>query len=403
MAAWPASAFSAMPEVSPVKGVLFDVHDTLVIKDYRASARGLSESVSALKSAGYAVTVEEYQVAWKHASHLARMDAQDLGEVTVQGWYDAILKGLGIEEYDPELVWLINQAWNDAFASGTRALPHTKRVLRRLRPSYRLGIVSNSLAPNTLSDLRVAGIFEFFETIVISSDFGKRKPHPAIFLSALDRLGLNPAEAVFVGDNHYEDIFGAKEVGMKAVLMDHPLVARSRLRRGNQSPLRQVELCVKPDAVIAQLGELEQVLEGWNLLQEGMTMPKEVTLTGRVVTGLGQGTAFTQLPWARAEFAEGLGVDPYPGTLNLKLEDPDQLASWRGIWQQDGICIAPPSADFCAAKGFKVLVADRFEGAIVFPLVPGYPDDTVEIIAPVHLKRSLGIDDGAVISVKVFL
>ncbi|MDO8691303.1 MAG: HAD-IA family hydrolase [Dehalococcoidia bacterium] len=345
----------------------------------------------------------EYQVAWKQAAHLARLDAQDLNEVTVQGWYDAILKGLGIGEYAPDLVRKMNQAWNDAFAAGTRALPHTKSVLRRLRLSCRLGIVSNSLAPNTISDLRVAGILDFFQAIVISSDFGKRKPHAAIFLSALDRLGLKPAEAVFVGDNPYEDIFGAQEVGMRAVLMDHPLVERSRRKRGNISPLQQVEVCVEPDAIIKGLEDLIGVLEGWNERQEGRTMPNEITLTGRVVTGLGQGTAFTQLPWARAEFIQNLGVDPYPGTLNIKLEDPVQLASWRGIWQQDGICIAPPSSDFCAARGFKVLVADRFAGAIVFPLVSGYPDDTIEIIAPVHLKRSLGIDNGAVISVKVYL
>lgn len=132
-------------------------------------------------------------------------------------------------------------------------------------------------------------------------------------------------------------------------------------------------------------------------------MPREIILSGRVVTGVGQATAFTQLPWARAIFIEKLGVDPFPGTLNIKVEDAGHLASLRALWQHEGICIPPPSQDFCAAKGFKVMVDDRYPGAIVFPLVVGYPDDTIEIIAPVHLKRSLGIDDGAVISVRVSL
>lgn len=132
-------------------------------------------------------------------------------------------------------------------------------------------------------------------------------------------------------------------------------------------------------------------------------MAKEIVLTGRVVTGVGQAATFTQLPWAKAQFIDKLGIDPYPGTLNLKIEDPGHLASLKALWQQQGIHIPPPSPDFCAAKGFKVTVADRFPGAIVFPLVSGYPDDTVEIIAPVHLRRSLPADEGAAVTIRIAL
>lgn len=130
-------------------------------------------------------------------------------------------------------------------------------------------------------------------------------------------------------------------------------------------------------------------------------MTNDVILTGRVVTGVGQASGFTQLPWVKALFIDRLGVDPYPGTLNIKLEDPGQLASWRRILQQEGIALPPPNGDFCAAKGFKVTVAGSYPGAIILPLVQGYPDDTIEIVAPVHLKLSLGIEDGSMISVKV--
>lgn len=132
-------------------------------------------------------------------------------------------------------------------------------------------------------------------------------------------------------------------------------------------------------------------------------MASEITLTGRVVTGLGQGTGFTQLPWARELFVDRLGVDPYPGTFNLKIEDPGHLASLQALWKQEGICIPPPNTDFCAAKGFKVVVADRYPGAIVFPLVPGYPQDTIEIIAPVQLRNALGATEGTMVTVKVTL
>jgi putative hydrolase of the HAD superfamily len=46
---------------------------------------------------------------------------------------------------------------------------------------------------------------------------GKRKPHEAIFAAALEPLGIEPASALFVGDRRYEDVRGAKEVGMTTV------------------------------------------------------------------------------------------------------------------------------------------------------------------------------------------
>jgi putative hydrolase of the HAD superfamily len=53
---------------------------------------------------------------------------------------------------------------------------------------------------------------------VFSSEVGKRKPHPAIFETALERLGVEPERALFVGDRRFEDIRGAKEAGMTTVL-----------------------------------------------------------------------------------------------------------------------------------------------------------------------------------------
>ena len=50
-----------------------------------------------------------------------------------------------------------------------------------------------------------------------SSETGKRKPHPTIFEEALGRLEVDPARALFVGDRRYEDVRGAKEVGMATV------------------------------------------------------------------------------------------------------------------------------------------------------------------------------------------
>jgi len=62
------------------------------------------------------------------------------------------------------------------------------------------------------------GLKSFFEWRIYSSTFGRRKPHPDIFRAGLERIGLPPEETVYVGDRYYEDVQGAQQAGMAAVL-----------------------------------------------------------------------------------------------------------------------------------------------------------------------------------------
>lgn len=71
--------------------------------------------------------------------------------------------------------------------------------------------------PGLLAELGVAGSFS---QIVYSAEVGFEKPHPGIFESALARLGVEPDEALHVGDSRRRDVEGAQAVGMHAVLLD---------------------------------------------------------------------------------------------------------------------------------------------------------------------------------------
>ena len=60
-------------------------------------------------------------------------------------------------------------------------------------------------------------------------------------------------------------------------------------------------------------------------------MMRDGVIEGTVVTGRGEGAAFTQLEWARQQFVERLGIDPFPGTLNLILDSPVDLEGWGDL------------------------------------------------------------------------
>ena len=121
------------------------------------------------------------------------------------------------------------------------------------------------------------------------------------------------------------------------------------------------------------------------------------TVVGRVQTGLGQAGGFTSLPWAQREFMRALGIDPYPGTLNLLL-DPSGLSDWQALAAQPGLRVVPERDTDCAARCYPVLASVPGQGSItagiLIPEVPGYAPDQVEVLAAVSLRESLRLADG---------
>jgi putative hydrolase of the HAD superfamily len=128
--------------------------------------------------------------------------------------------------------------------------PDALQTLVRLRSNgMQVGLVSNTLWPKEfhLRDLARYEILHLFDSMVFSSELGYAKPHPTIFRHCLADLGVEPEEAVFVGDRFDADVEGAQKVGMRAVLKKHP----------QRMPIDRV----RPDGVIDGLGELLPLLD----------------------------------------------------------------------------------------------------------------------------------------------
>ena len=97
------------------------------------------------------------------------------------------------------------------------AIEPNVELARALRPDYKVSILSNadvSLRRRLEDEI---GIHHLFDDIVCSAEIGIAKPEPAVFHLACERLGLPPAECVFV-DDHEPNVKAAQDVGMPAVL-----------------------------------------------------------------------------------------------------------------------------------------------------------------------------------------
>jgi putative hydrolase of the HAD superfamily len=111
--------------------------------------------------------------------------------------------------------------------------------LRELGGLVSLGSISNGNA-----DLAAIGLSEHFRVSVAAHQMGLAKPDTAIFLEACRQLGVDPADAVYVGDDILLDVQGAQRAGMRAVWMN---------RTGSRVHL---EHGVVPDAICSNFGEL---------------------------------------------------------------------------------------------------------------------------------------------------
>ena len=103
----------------------------------------------------------------------------------------------------------------DRFIDSWQLHPDTLPVLRELRDSYRMAIVSNGVYQEETS--RRLGIAAYFDAIIGSLHVGFRKPMRQIFQMALDALGVGPEHAVMVGDNFEADVLGAEAAGIKGI------------------------------------------------------------------------------------------------------------------------------------------------------------------------------------------
>lgn len=122
-------------------------------------------------------------------------------------------------------------------------------------------------------------------------------------------------------------------------------------------------------------------------------------LTGIIFSDLGQASSFMALAWVQDSLKESLGYHPFPATLNLRPRDAQDTQIWRRVQSElAGVPLPPAANGFCSARIFRVAITShakgRVEGAILLPEVKDYPNDKIEIVAPMQLKNHLGVKDG---------
>lgn len=123
------------------------------------------------------------------------------------------LRAVGVDDAD-----LSRRYSDDFFAlipTCSKLMPHAREALERLVTGHRLYILSNGFRELQERKMRAAGIYDYFDRIILSEDIGVHKPYPEIFHFALSATQSDLRTSLMIGDSWEADICGARAVGMK--------------------------------------------------------------------------------------------------------------------------------------------------------------------------------------------
>jgi riboflavin kinase len=185
-----------------------------------------------------------------------------------------------------------------------------------------------------------------------------------------------------------------------------------RISVSQQTASRKILELLEAGLITRRLGTRKQLIRlspaGVDLLRKEFAEYKalfaggeRVTVSGRVVTGLGEGKYYISREGYQKAFKDLLGFQPFPGTLNVEVEPLDR-EKMVDLKEMGGLLVKEFQSEgrtFGAVKVFPAEV-EGLECAAIFPL-RSHHTSVLEVISPYHLREKLDLKDGRELSIVV--
>ncbi len=225
-----------------VKGIFFDLYGTLLV--YGNMKQAWSDWLSAfydlLRERGLKLPKDAFALACDGFFSKDAPFEDDNNLTELEQRIKTQAKRLNLELNDNHLKPIadtIAGAWQTHISID----PDTVPVLKTLRQNKKIGLVSNFDHPQHVRNVLVQyGLDGFFDTVVISSEVGAKKPDPAIFSFALEQTGLLNNEVIYVGDTD-DDVAGAIAAGIQPIFIARPMNSTDRAALDYQANIHDKE------------------------------------------------------------------------------------------------------------------------------------------------------------------
>lgn len=211
------------PTKNQIKGVLFDWDGTL-LDSFHAD------------SSAYMAMFREMGIAW---------GLDELAQHYSPNWYD-VYRAAGLLEHHWDAA---DTSWRKHYSEfRPKLIPGARKVLTTIGRRYKLGLVTSGDRDRVHRQLREFRLTKSFHARVCSGDTEDKKPHPGPLNFALQRIGLDPAHCVYVGDSP-EDVQMAKSANVRVIGILGPFPTEKRLRASN------------PDLLLTSIADLPAAIK----------------------------------------------------------------------------------------------------------------------------------------------
>ena len=207
-----------------IKGILFDLYGTLIDIDTDESLEEIYRGIAHYLTY-HGVYLHRWEVRDRYYEIMKRQKeegGEEYPEINVEAIWNSFLgqEGIGAPLARRKLALILAQLYRAISRKRLQLYPDVKRVLDELRVTYRMALVSDAQPCYALPEMKAVGLEGYFDPIIISAYYGFRKPDTRLIKKALDTMKLGPAEVICVGNDMYRDIFGASQLGIKAIFID---------------------------------------------------------------------------------------------------------------------------------------------------------------------------------------
>ncbi len=210
-----------------IKGVLFDINGTMIDIHTDEHDDNIYRTISNLLSF-QGIQISHDAVREKYF-HIMKEQRDSSGERYPEFDVVAIFKHI-VEHHstaftrrlNPEKIAQLPLLLAEVYRAASRHRLHVyhgvRETIEHVTRHYRTAIVSDAQSAWALPELNAVGLLAYFDPIIISGDYGYRKPDKRLFETALEKMKIEPQHCVFVGNDIYHDVHGARQLGMKTVL-----------------------------------------------------------------------------------------------------------------------------------------------------------------------------------------
>lgn len=197
------------------KGILLDIDNTLYAYD-RCHKIALNEVFGYMNENIHAIDLENTYVVAKKIVHLELSETASSHNRLL--YFQRMCEMLDLNPF-LYAVTLYNLYW-DSFLESMILFEGVEEFLQIASSKVKICFVTDLTAHIQYRKIEKLGLSQYVKYIVTSEEAGREKPHPYIFLSALQKLGLSPHDVCMIGDNFQKDIVGASSLGIKSIWLN---------------------------------------------------------------------------------------------------------------------------------------------------------------------------------------